>query len=165
MSNLKIRKTTLDDLDAVMKVYAEGREIMVECGNLDQWPEGYPHREIIGKDIAAGNSYVCVTLDEILAVFYLSTEPEKTYNVIDGAWLNDEPYGVIHRIARIKSEKAKGVGKFCLDWSFRQTKNIRIDTHEDNAPMRKLLEELGYVYCGIIWIETGAKRMAFQKIV
>ena len=146
-----------------MKVYAEGREIMVESGNFDQWPEGYPHHDIIEKDIISGYSYVCTANDEILAAFYLSTEPEKTYNVIDGAWLNDEPYGVIHRIARIKNEKAKGVGEFCLNWCFEEVKNIRIDTHEDNIPMKKLLEKLGYKHCGTIWIETGAKRLAYQK--
>ena len=158
-----IRKTTLDDLDAVMKIYADGRQIMLEDKNFHQWPEGYPFRGIIEDDIAAGYSYVCVSDDEILAVFHLSSGPDETYTKIDGAWLNDEPYGVIHRIARKKTDKAKGVGAFCLEWCFELVKNIRIDTHADNMPMRKLLEKQGYKYCGTIWIETGDDRMAYQK--
>ena len=146
-----------------MKIYAEGREIMLEGNNFHQWPEGHPFRDIIEEDIAAGYSYVCTDGDDILAVFHLSIEPDSTYDVIDGAWLNEEPYGVVHRIARAKKDKAKGVGAFCLNWCFEKTRNIRIDTHKDNIPMRKLLEKQGYKYCGTIWIETGAERMAFQK--
>ena len=160
---MEIRKTTFDDLETVMKIYADGREIMLEGKNFHQWPEGYPFRDIIEEDIAAGVSYVCVSDGEILAVFHLSTDPEITYEKIDGAWLNDEPYGVIHRIARAKTDKAKGSGAFCLSWCFDLVKNIRIDTHADNIPMRKLLEKQGYKYCGTVWIETGDKRMAYQK--
>ena len=160
---MEIRKTTFDDLDAVMGIYSDGREIMLEGKNFHQWPEGYPYQVIIEEDISAGVSYVCVSGGEILAVFHLSTEPDKTYDVIDGAWLNDKPYGVIHRIARAKTGKAKGTGAFCLNWCFEQVKNIRIDTHKDNIPMKKLLGKLGYHYCGIIWIETGDERMAYQK--
>ena len=158
-----IRKTTLDDLDVVMKIYAEGREIMLEGKNFHQWPEGYPFRFIIEEDITAGHSYVCVARGDIQAVFHLSPGPERTYEKIDGAWLDDKPYGVIHRIARAKTDKAKGTGAFCLNWCYDQVKNIRIDTHADNIPMKKLLEKQGYKYCGIIWIETGDERMAFQK--
>ena len=160
---MEIRKTTLDDLDAVMKIYQEGREIMLEGKNFHQWPEGYPYRFIIEEDIAAGHSYVCVGEDEILAVFHFSLGPDETYAKIDGAWLDDRPYGVIHRIARAKTDKAKGTGAYCLNWCYEQAKNIRIDTHADNIPMKKLLEKQGYQYCGIIWIETGAERLAYQK--
>ena len=163
MSKFEIRQTTPQDLDEVMQVYADGREIMIKSGNINQWPQGYPFYSVVEKDIALGCSYVCVLGDEILAVFFLSEEPEKTYDIIDGAWLDDKPYGVIHRIARRKSDKAKGTGEYCLNWCFDKVKNIRIDTHEDNIPMKKLLNKLGYKHCGTIWIETGAKRMAYQK--
>ena len=158
-----IRKTTYDDLDAVMKIYADGREIMLEGRNFHQWHDGYPSRCTIEEDISAGHSYVCVDDNEILAVFHLSPGPEETYAKIDGAWLDEEQYEVIHRIARAKTDRAKGTGAFCLNWCYEQVKNIRIDTHADNIPMRKLLEKQGYKYCGTIWIETGAERMAFHK--
>ena len=158
-----IRKTTCDDLVSVMNIYRGGREIMLEGKNFHQWPEGYPFLDIIEADIAAGHSYVCVAGDEILAVFHLSPGPEESYGKIDGAWLDDEPYGVVHRIARLKNNKAKGSGAFCLEWCFEKEKNIRIDTHADNIPMRKLLEKQGYKHCGTIRIETGDERMAFQR--
>jgi len=158
-----IRKAILADLDTVIAVCAVGRELMCESGNPDQWPEDYPPRATIEDDIRSSNSYICEENGEIKAVFCLAPGPDSTYTKIDGAWLNDEPYGVVHRIARTR--EAKGAGAFCLNWCFDQLPNIRIDTHRDNIPMLKLMEKLGYVRCGIIWLDNGDERIAFQKVV
>ena len=48
---------------------------------------------------------------------------------------------------------------FCLTHS----DNIRIDTHRDNVIMRHLLEKHGFKYCGIIYLENGDERLAYQK--
>ncbi|MCL2408069.1 MAG: GNAT family N-acetyltransferase [Oscillospiraceae bacterium] len=160
---MTIRKTTLADLDTVCRIYDEGRAIMRRSGNQDQWGNNHPPRTLIEQDIQAGKSYVCVSEDEILCVFYFNIERDPTYAKIDGAWLNDNPYGVVHRIAR--SFQAKGAGAFCLEWCFKQCGNLRLDTHTNNAPMRQLLDKLGFTYCGIIWIENGDERLAFQKTV
>ena len=156
-----IRKTEAADLDAVMAVYAHARDFMCESGNVSQWQDGYPTRDIIESDIKNGESFVCLQDGKISAVFMLSGVPDPTYDIIKGAWLNHEPYGVIHRIAR--TGDAKGAGAFCINWCLEKTGNIRIDTHKDNAPMLKLLERLGFVYCGIIWLAYGDERLAFQK--
>lgn len=160
---MEIRKTLIKDLQNVMDVYADGRQIMAESGNPTQWAGGHPVQSLIENDIAEGKSYVCEKDGEILAVFYFDTEPDPSYAKIDGAWKNNAPYGVVHRIARSKSKNAKGSGAFCLNWCYQQTKNIRIDTHKDNAPMLKLLKTLGYEYCGIIYLDIiNEERMAFQ---
>ena len=158
---MNIRKTTMADLAAVMEIYAYARSFMKESGNPNQWHSNHPPQAVIESDIEAGLSYVCENENQIAAVFYFNIEREPTYSKIDGKWLNHDPYGVVHRIAR--GPGAKGSGAFCLDWCFARHPNIRIDTHRDNAAMLKLLENLGYVYCGIIWLESGDERMAFQK--
>lgn len=160
---MQIRKTTTADLPAVMQIYADARQMMVESGNLNQWTNRHPAQAIIENDIVNGKSYVCENAGTILAVFFLDTAPDPTYAKIDGAWKDsDMKYGVVHRIARARD--AKGAGAFCLEWCFKQIPNIRIDTHKDNAPMIKLLGNLGYYYCGIIWLANGEERLAFQKI-
>ena len=156
-----IRKTTTRDLDAVMKIYAYARDYMQESGNPSQWHNNHPPRGLVESDIKSQTSYVCETENKIIAVFYFNIEEEPSYSKIDGRWLNSKPYGVVHRIARGPS--AKGAGSTCLEWCQTQHPNIRIDTHRNNAAMLKLLEKLGYTYCGIIWLENGDERLAFHK--
>jgi len=158
-----IRKTTASDLDEVCLIYADARDFMRESGNPDQWRGSHPRRETIEDDIADGHSYVCVREGAIAAVFYFNIEFDPTYGRIDGQWLNDKPYGVVHRIARAGSAAGKGAGAFCIEWCLDRCGNLRIDTHRDNAHMIGLLEKLGFSYCGIIWLEDGDERRAFQK--
>jgi len=156
-----IRKTKLYDLPAVMTIYSNARELMAKSGNPKQWVDGYPLRETIERDIEAGKSFVYIINGEIAAVFYFAVEIEPTYEKIDGAWLSEDPYGVVHRIARAKN--ATGTGEYCLDWCLGECGNVRIDTHRDNAPMRGLLERLGFEYCGVVWMKNGDERLAYQK--
>ena len=160
---MTIRKTTPADLEAVMEIYAYARTYMLESGNPNQWRSSHPPRELIEDDIKAGLSYVCEDDTKILAVFYFNVENDPTYDKIDGQWLNSKPYGVVHRIAR--GPGAKGVGAMCLEWCAARHPNIRIDSHRDNAAMLKLLEKLGYVFCGIIWLKNGDERLAFQRVI
>jgi len=44
-----------------------------------------------------------------------------------------------------------------------QHPNVRIDTHRDNAAMLKLLESMGFKFCGVVWLENGDERLAYQK--
>jgi len=143
-----------------MEIYAYARACMKESGNPNQWFDNHPPKHLIEADIDAGHSYVCTNESEVSAVFYFHIEAEPTYNKINGQWLNDEPYGVIHRIAR--GPLGKGAGAYAINWCFAQHPNIRIDTHKDNIPMLLLLKRLGFKYCGIIKIENGDERMAFQ---
>jgi len=157
---MEIRRATHQDLESIMVIYTYARDYMKESGNPDQWGDNHPPHGIIRADIQSGCCYVRVDSDEIDAVFYFNVEEDPTYKKIDGQWLNDEPYGVVHRIAR--GANAKGAGTYALTWCMQQHPNIRIDTHKDNVPMLKLLENLGFVYCGIIWLSNGDERLAFQ---
>ena len=89
---------------------------------------------------------------------------EPTYRHIeDGTWLDDSPYGVVHRLASDGS--VKGVGAFCIDWAFRQCGHLRIDTHGDNIVMQNLLAKLGFARRGTIYVEEDEfPRIAYEKI-
>ncbi len=56
----------------------------------------------------------------------------------------------------------KGVFRECLAYCMSRISNIRIDTHRDNAIMRHLLEKHGFQECGIIYVEDGSPRIAYQ---
>ena len=164
---MEIRKSTLEDLPRIMEIYAYAREFMVRTGNPNQWgPTNWPPEELIHDDIRDGNSYVCVNDEEkVIGSFFFihGKDIEPTYKEItDGAWLDDSPYGVVHRIAGDGSEK--GIGAFCINWAFDQCGHLRIDTHGDNYVMQKLLEKLGFVRCGIIHVrEDNDPRLAYEK--
>lgn len=162
---MQIRKTTAADLDAVMRLYEMARGFMRESGNPDQWGMNHPARELIVGDMEAGKGYVCEAEGEIAAVFYYGEEVEQDYRKIyEGKWLNDRPYGVVHRIAAPLG--VKGAASACLEWCYEKSGgNIRIDTHRNNIPMQRLLEKNGYQYCGIIYLADGAERLAYQKTI
>ena len=156
-----IRKATLNDLDQIMQIYENARQFMRDMGNGNQWKSTYPPREMIENDIGS-KMYVCTENGDIACVFYYAAEHDSTYDVVyDGAWLNDNPYGVVHRIA--SSRTVKGAARFCLNWAFNECGNLKIDTHRDNVPMQKLLTSLGFKNIGIIHLANGEERLAFQK--
>jgi RimJ/RimL family protein N-acetyltransferase len=99
----------------------------------------------------------------------ISFRNEPSYETIyDGKWLNNEPYAVLHRMAVSESYRNQGVAQFILNeleiMSLEKNLlNIRVDTHVENLPMRKLLTKNGYLYCGTIDLANGNKRIAFQK--
>lgn len=159
---MEIRKASMSDWEEIQKIYAGARKFMAEHGNAGQWGTTNPREELLMDDIAQGKLYVC-TEKSIAAVFFFAAEEDHTYRIIeDGAWLNDEPYGVVHRIA--SAGTVRGAASFCMNWAFRQMGNIRIDTHEDNIPMQNMLKKNGFRYCGKIHLENGEPRIAFQKI-
>ncbi len=164
---MNIRKSSVGDLDRIMEIYAGAREFMARHGNYRQWgPTCWPPRELIERDIAEENSYVCESGDgRITGTFYFvhGSEIEPTYRQIkNGAWLDDSPYGVVHRIAADGSEK--GTGVFCLNWAYSRCGHLRIDTHGDNTVMQSLLKKLGFVHCGTIYVEEdNDPRLAYEK--
>ena len=55
---MEIRKTTLQDVDTVLDVFASAKRYMKENGNASQWDDSYPDRATLERDIAGGSSYV-----------------------------------------------------------------------------------------------------------
>ena len=159
-----IRKTTEADLARVGEIYENAKRFMRESGNPNQWNKGTPNIETARDDMERGVGYVAVDGDEIVAACMFSLNGEPTYaNIYGGAWLSDAPYGVIHRIA--VAEQGKGIIGFCIDECFGRCQNLRIDTHRDNIPMQKALLKRGFQYCGIIYLEDGDERLAYQKVM
>ena len=138
---MEIRPTELTDLPLVMEIYDYARAFMRANGNATQWIDGYPSESFIRQEIEDGHSFVCTDEQgEILGTFCFILGEDPTYlNIYEGAWLNDEPYGVIG--------------------------NIRVDTHRDNKVMQHILTKYGFQRCGIIYVKNGTERIAYQRIL
>ncbi len=162
-----IRKATLKDKEAVLKIYEEARAF-IKTYNSPQWQDGYPNEDTFIGDIKDGTIYVSEVEGVVVGVATF-LDYEETYNQIDGAWLNDEDYIVIHRIATTTKELGKGHAKAFIDFleNNPNVKNIRIDTHELNEPMKRFLIKNGFIYCGIITLNNPVDklRLAYQKVI
>lgn len=156
-----IRKTTTNDLPRVMAIFQEARAYMAANGNPHQWVNRPTEKDIL-TDIREGHSYVCVDGETVVGTFAYIPGPDPTYaRIYDGAWPDDAPYGVIHRIAGSKG--ARGVAAAAFQWGFGQCDRMRIDTHEDNHIMQALLQKYGFSYCGVILLSDGTPRLAYFR--
>lgn len=160
---IAVRKGTAADIDGIMECYEKARQYMRACGNHSQWINGYPSRELVAEDIAHGINYVGVDEEgEIVMAFAFIIGDDPTYSVIEGGeWLNDLPYGTIHRLG--STGKYHGILRICVDFCMSRIKNIRLDTHADNSTMRHAVKNLGFQRCGIIHCMDESPRIAYQR--
>ena len=160
---LKIRKTRDDDVERLEEIFSYARKQMAMNGNPTQWGNDRPSLELVRQDIIDGNSYVIENGEKIVGTFAYIPGIEPTYLQIDGAWIDDSPYGTIHRIASDGSEK--GIFSAALNFAESFSRDVRIDTHRDNSIMLHVIEKNGFRRCGIIIVDDGTPRIAFQKKV
>ena len=164
-----IRPATAADLPALRPVFEAAKGIMRADGNHDQWSApGFPDDSLLLHDLERAGGFVILSGAEggveeskIVAYFALLPSPEPTYATIDGAWLTDEPYGVIHRMASYP--EVHGVFAAVIDFAAARYPRLRIDTHRDNRIMRHLIEKHGFTYCGIIQLPDGTPRLAYER--
>lgn len=159
-----IRPATSFDIPRALAIYHSARQFMRRSGNTVQWVNGYPSEDLIRQDIAQDRAFVVEEDGIAEAVFcYLAgRHVEPTYAVVyGGAWPDDAPYGVIHRLA--SSGKLRGVMGFCADWVLSRCPVLRVDTHESNATMRSAMARLGCAERGTIILGDETPRIAFQK--
>lgn len=159
-----IRKAVMDDLPLVMKLIQQGREKMIASGNPNQWSAAHPSRKKITQDIVQGYSYLLCEDGLPVATFAFLPGPDPTYSYIEGgSWIDDRPYHVIHRVA--SADGIHGVMADIIGYCSSFASSIRIDTHADNRSMQAALSRLGFVYCGVIYLENGDSRQAYQLSV
>ncbi len=160
-----IRKATTYDLTGILSVIDEAKARIRTTGS-PQWQNGYPNEQIFLNDISQEALFVYEIEGVIVGVMAIYPY-EKTYDVIEGNWLNDEDYVVIHRIAVSNYFVGKGITKKMFDYAFDYFKsnNMRIDTHELNQAMINYLIKDGFVLCGKIYLEQpiDKERLAFHK--
>lgn len=167
---MKFRKTTIADIADIMQIIAQAQAYLKSQG-IDQWQNNYPNPDTIRNDIDNDNSYVLEMDGLIVGTAAIVFTGDRNYDVIyDGEWLSCGEYAAIHRIAVAAEYKGSGLASviikdvehMCAD---RNIHSIRVDTHEKNTSMQRLLQKNDFQYCGIIYLEDGSKRIAFEKII
>lgn len=164
-----VRRAARGDLPIIMRLIEDGKAIMRRNGNMLQWSDGYPQKEVLLRDIDRGQSFLLMdhegTDSRAIATWAFISGPDVTYNEIErGEWTDDvAPYYVIHRVA--SRPDCRHVLADIMAYCFSVTNNIRVDTHRDNTIMQHALLSLGFRYCGIIHLLNGDERLAYQRIV
>ena len=167
---MEIRSTKPDEIDALMDLFAEARATIASLG-IAQWQNGYPDRETVMRDIESGVSRVVVLAGEIIGTLACIGTGEPTYDVIeDGEWLTGKgrSYLAVHRVAVAVKHRGSGVSRAMMAYALELARasglaSVRIDTHEGNRVMRRMLEKNGFTPCGIIHLENGDRRVAYEK--
>ena len=112
---------------------------------------------------------LCTHTGLVVAYGAVVFDGEPAYAEIDGTWLDQAPYVVLHRLAVAQEVKGQGIATEFMRRTMtlareRGTGSFRIDTNFDNRCMLRLLAKFGFVRCGEIHY-AGDPRIAFQKIL
>lgn len=156
-----IRKAIGEDLPAILKIYENARQFMAENGNPNQWGKTNPPQNVLERDIQLGQLYVVVREEKIRGVFAFIPGVDPTYGYIDGVWHSDAPYAAIHRVA---SDGSGGILTAAVAFGWEKIQHLRIDTHADNWVMQRAIERAGFEKCGIIYLDNGDPRIAYEMI-
>ncbi|MQS76254.1 GNAT family N-acetyltransferase [Companilactobacillus halodurans] len=170
MALIYMRKGVMDDLDAIMEIIDSAKALLKADGST-QWQDGTPNREILLNDLRHGYVRVLVVDGKIAGTATLMTQKDPHYTKIyDGEWDdNKDRYATIHRIALSTKYRGMKLSKFFFsnlisDTYAQEIYHMRIDTHELNLRMQKLVSYFGFNYRGIIYVKTGSegKRLAYE---
>ncbi|MDD5182931.1 MAG: GNAT family N-acetyltransferase [Bacilli bacterium] len=152
-----IRSACYNDLNEIISVINDAKNLL-KMSDSDQWQDtdGYPNINTFKEDLKSNYVYVLEEEDVIVGVVVLSFQHEDAYDVIEGKW-NYNTYSVIHRLAVKNGYYGKKIGYRLIEYCYIMTKkkgleSIRVDTHEKNITMQVLLEKIGFINCGYIFL-------------
>lgn len=160
----------IEDASAIMAVI-QGAQAHLKHQGIDQWQNNYPNIQTIKDDITHNNNYILLKEHKIVGTLALIFADDTTYHhIYEGAWITTGEYAVIHRLAISPDYHGLGLGAKLLEHASKMCQvkginSIRVDTHRENQAMQRLLEKNGFVYCGIIYLEDGNERVAFEKVL
>ncbi|WP_343633127.1 GNAT family N-acetyltransferase [Fluviicola sp.] len=165
---MNLRKATLSEIPVIWKILQQAIERRKQDGSA-QWQDGYPNEQTIENDLANGYGYVLVENDQILGYAAIIFDIEPAYTDIQGKWLTNGEYVVIHRVATSNEAIGKGIAtrlfQLIEDLAINaHVFSIKVDTNFDNPAMLKILDKLDYTYCGEVFFR-GSARKAFEKVL
>jgi GNAT superfamily N-acetyltransferase len=166
--NYHFKKAELSEIAPVWEILQQAIQRRKEDGST-QWQDGYPNPEVIQKDIEKGEGFVLADGETIIGYSAVLINDEPAYEKIEGNWLTNGDFVVLHRVAISEKYLGKGLAKMILKYieEFAVNNNIysiKADTNFDNIVMMKIFESSGYTYCGEVYFR-GSPRKAYEKVL
>lgn len=179
----RFRPATSDDVPQILQIIAQAQRRMAAAGSA-QWQDGYPALENIVSDLDCGYGYVFCgnghpggcgersatgpdVSETVVAYGAIVFDGEPAYEALDGQWLTEGSYVVVHRLAVSDAALGQGLGTVFLQQAERLARErglgaFRIDTNFDNCRMLRILGRMGFTRCGTVVYRSG-EREAFEK--
>lgn len=167
---MHIRISTQADLLRLMEIFTEARQTIAALG-IDQWQDGYPNEQVIMEDIHRKRSYCLEEAGRIWGTFVLVPQEPCYDRITEGNWLTQNPnYIAIHRVAVSVAKRGQGLPNLIMSYAADHAaslgrRSLRIDTHQGNLVMRRMLEKQGFIHCGTIYLTSGASRVAYERLL
>ncbi len=158
-----------NDFDEIWKIIDDARNRMLREGK-QQWDNNYPLPLHIHNDIANETAYVLKNTSGKIGCFgAVIFDGEPAYETIEGKWLSEKEYVVVHRLAVSQEAQGQGIASSFLQQVERLAEekgieSFKVDTNFNNFAMMAVLDKLGFSYCGEISYDKG-KRRAYEKIL
>ena len=166
---LHIRKATREDVPRVWVILQQAVDQMLREGR-HQWSREYPRPEDIGQDISQGvGTVLCRRDGTVIAYAAVVFTGEPAYETLEGEWLSDRPYVVVHRIAVADECKRAGIAtrfmRMIEEEAVREgIHSFRIDPNYDTVYMQKMLARLGFTRTGECRYHRGS-RLCYEKLI
>jgi GNAT superfamily N-acetyltransferase len=166
--NAIFRKAEQADTERIWQIILQAKE-QIRLMNSRQWQDGYPAIENIAGDIKNGYGYVLSGDNIVIAYGAVIFDGEPAYGGIQGRWLADLPYVVVHRLAVADEVKNRGMATLFMQEVEKLGKrkkigSLRVDTNFDNLYMQKILFALDFTYCGEVFYDKNQRR-AYEKMI
>ncbi|MGJ1433675.1 N-acetyltransferase family protein [Sphingobacterium spiritivorum] len=163
-----LRQAGIGDIDRIWTILQQAIELRKQDGSR-QWQDGYPNLDTIRHDIESGYGHILFQEDAIIGYVAVIFDGEPAYDSLEGKWLSDQSYAVVHRLAVAQDIKTKGTATFIMQQVeavavANKVYSIKVDTNYDNLAMLRIFEKLGYSYCGEVYFR-GSARKAFEKLL
>lgn len=157
-----------EDIEKYDQIIDGAKEFQKAQGFV-QWTEDYPNQALIEEDVRSQKGYALKIDGALAGYMYIDFDGEPVYEEIEGEWLTEAPYAVVHRIAFDEKFRGRGLTPiaFGLIEELCRAKgmgSIRMDTDPCNQRMQHVLKKNGFRQCGVIMFQ-GSGKLAFEKVL
>lgn len=166
--NFHFRKANCDDTAEIWSILQQAIIRRKKDGS-QQWQDGYPNLNVVQNDIEKEQGFVLLDGTKIIGYTAILINDEPAYAGLDGNWLTNDDFVVIHRIAISENYLGKGLAKkiikYVEDFALKNSiYSIKADTNFDNIAMIKIFENLGYSFCGEVYFRESPRK-AYEKVL
>lgn len=163
---MKLRLVKIHEIDIAMEIINDAKRHLKQLG-INQWQSGYPDYNCIRQDVEDQKGFFVVDENRIWGYLCIDYNGEPAYSHLNGKWLSEEKYVVVHRMAFMEEARGKGISDtvLCLVEEMSRKKGVysfRVDTDGNNYKMQHILKKNGFTYRGTIWFDNSEK-IAFDK--